>query len=76
MTTKDLKEEYLEWVKSPITLELHHFISDMVIDLREQLGQSAGLDPLVDRFTVGCIASLKDVHSWKPEVLSTEEEEQ
>lgn len=55
------KEEYIDWKNHPITKVFFSEISNLIREGEEELGSSAGLDSLFDRFRVGGIYAYKNV---------------
>jgi hypothetical protein len=55
------KEDFVSWKNSPTTKEIFYKIRQNVERLQEDLGASAGVDPLNDRFKVGAIGAYSDL---------------
>lgn len=52
----------MDWKQHPITQEVLNTIKIRIRDLESELGISAGVDSLHDRFKVGAIAAYKDFY--------------
>ena len=55
------KEEFIEWLTYPTTKAVFRALKSRIRDREFELGQSAGLDPLHDRFVSGGIAAMKNI---------------
>jgi hypothetical protein len=55
------KSEFIDWKKHPVTKEVMSILKDRVEQLQFELGQSAGQDPLNDRFKCGAVAAYYDM---------------
>lgn len=54
------KSELIDWKSHPLTKEVSATIKSRIIQLEQELGESAGVDPLHDRYRAGAIAAYKD----------------
>lgn len=52
------KDSFRDWKANPVTKAVFNEIESRVIEACEALGDTAGLDPLQDRFKVGMIQAL------------------
>lgn len=55
------KTEFYDWKSNPVTKEVFKQFQVRIDSLRELLGDSAGEDPLLDRWKVGAIQAYKDL---------------
>ena len=56
------KQEIIDWKAHPITREVFVMIKERIRSIQDDLGVSAGLDPLQDRFKVGALAAYSDFY--------------
>lgn len=61
------KDQWLAWVDAPQTQEVFYEIRQLIAEGMEELAQSAGTDPIRDRYIVGKIRGLRDVLDLAPE---------
>lgn len=54
------RQDYLDWQRHPITESMFTALHNNIQRLCEDLGASAGLDPLSDRFKAGYITACRD----------------
>ena len=55
------KTEFYDWKSNLVTKEVFRQFQERIDALRELLGDSAGEDPLLDRWKVGAIQAYKDL---------------
>jgi hypothetical protein len=55
------REEFVDWKRHPVTQSLLASIFNRIQEGREELGNTAGLDPHQDRLRVGIIRGHQDV---------------
>lgn len=55
------KADFIDWRTSPITKEVFNLLRQYIEGLQAELGQSAGVDPVVDARKVGAIQAYKDM---------------
>lgn len=55
------KEDFLEWKQLAVTKALVNEWTLRIEGLQEELGNTAGLDPLTDRYKAGAIQAYKDL---------------
>jgi hypothetical protein len=55
------KEEYLDWVKNPVTQALRSAIAERINDGARELAGCAGVDPLSDRYKCGMINAYQEI---------------
>lgn len=55
------RQEALDWKQHPITQKIFQVLQARIRECEELLGESAGVNPLQDRFYAGVIAAHKDV---------------
>lgn len=55
------KKDAIDWKQHPVTQEVFRLLRERIQSLEQELGMSAGIDPLKDRYLVGAIAAHKDV---------------
>lgn len=55
------KQDFLDWKRHPVTQSLFTALINRIQEGREELGDTAGIDPLADRFKVGVIRGHQDV---------------
>lgn len=68
------KEDFMDWVKQPVTKVIMKVLSERIRDREFELGMRAGSDPLSDRYTVGGIAALRELIQINWEDLEGEDE--
>lgn len=54
------KEDFRQWKDHPVTRAVLGELADRVEHLKNELAQSAGNDPIMDRFKVGYIQACND----------------
>lgn len=54
------KTEFIEWLSYPVTKGVFKALQARIKDREFELGQSAGLDPLHDRYVAGGIRAMRD----------------
>jgi len=55
------KEEFQQWLESPVTEEVFDMICTRIDDAKEILAATAGTDQLNDRFYVGMIRAFREI---------------
>lgn len=55
------KEEFIDWKSQTVTKEVFNVIEQRIADAQEILGNTAGEDPLNDRFLVGMIRAFREL---------------
>lgn len=55
------KDSFRDWKSNPVTKAVFAEIHNMIHESQERLGNSAGLDPLNDRYISGAIAAYRDL---------------
>ena len=55
------KEEFVDWRSQTVTKEVFNVIDQRIADAQEILGNTAGEDPLNDRFLVGMIRAFREL---------------
>jgi hypothetical protein len=55
------KESFRDWKANPVTKAVFNDIYNRIHRIQEELGATAGLDPLNDRFRVGAIGAYNDL---------------
>lgn len=55
------QQDFVDWQRHPMTMSLFTSLHNMIQDGREELGRTAGLDSLSDRFKVGMLKAYEDV---------------
>lgn len=55
------KDDFVNWKNSPVTKEIFIRIQQNVERLKEELSESAGINPINDRFKSGAIAGYNDL---------------
>lgn len=55
------KDSFRDWKSNPVTKAVFNEIAQRVFAERERLGNTAGNDPLNDRYVVGAIAAYTDL---------------
>jgi len=55
------KQDFIDWKRHPVTQVIFSQLSERVRLLQESLGDTAGENPLSDRFSVGAIQAYKDM---------------
>lgn len=55
------RQEALDWKQHPITQQVFALLQSRIRECEQVLGESAGINPLQDRFYAGVIAAHKDV---------------
>lgn len=53
------KSDFIDWLSQPTTKAVFKMLRERIQDREFELGQSAGLDPLHDRYVTGGIAAMK-----------------
>jgi hypothetical protein len=54
-----IKADFIDWLQQPVTKAVFKTLHERIRDREFELGQSAGLDPLHDRYVTGGIAAMK-----------------
>lgn len=67
------KEEWLEWVKHPVTEEFLEHINDVINSTTWDLVSNAGLNPTQDRWNSATITTLGGLLEWRPAIVVEEE---
>lgn len=55
------KEDFLEWRNNRVTKAVFETIEQRIQDAREILGNTAGDDPVADRYLVGMIRGFSEI---------------
>jgi hypothetical protein len=55
------KSDFIDWKQHPVTKEVFRKLIERINIIQETLGDSAGENPLADRFSVGAIQAYKDI---------------
>ena len=55
------RSEFMDWKHSPVTKAIYEDLNTRILALQAELGQTAGADPLQDRFVVGMIRAYKNL---------------
>ena len=55
------RSEFIDWKHSPVTKAIYEDLNIRILALQAELGQTAGTDPLKDKFVVGMIRAYKNV---------------
>lgn len=55
------KADFIDWTKHPVTTQVFGQIKELIANLQEELGNTAGKDPYEDAIRVGAIRALRDV---------------
>jgi hypothetical protein len=55
------KEEFVQWLDSPVTKEVFEVIEGRIADAKDILGATAGDDPVADRYLVGMIRAFNEL---------------
>jgi hypothetical protein len=55
------KESFRDWKSNPVTKAVFNDLYSRILAVREDLGNTAGIDPLEDRRKVGAIAGYTDL---------------
>ena len=55
------KEEFVQWKESPVTKAVYEVIDSRIQDAQEILGNTAGDDPVADRYLVGMIRAFNEL---------------
>lgn len=55
------KDDFVHWKNSAVTQEIFNTIYRNIESLKHELAESAGIDPLKDRFTSGAIGAYNDL---------------
>lgn len=55
------KDSFRDWKTNPVTKAVFQELYNMITTHQEQLSNSAGLDPLQDRYISGAIAAYRDL---------------
>lgn len=61
------KQEFAEWKQHPVTEAFFEAAGQRVVDAKDILGQSAGLDGVNDNFYRGFIAAYEEMRFFRPE---------
>jgi hypothetical protein len=55
------KDSFRDWKANPVTKAVFNALLDKVGESKDRLGNTAGLDPLQDRYISGAIAAYMDL---------------
>lgn len=55
------KESFRDWKANPVTKAVFNELYNRILAVREDLGNTAGIDPLEDRRKAGAIAAYGDM---------------
>lgn len=55
------KESFRDWKSNPVTKAVFNDLFDRIQRIREDLGNTAGIDPLMDRYKAGAINAYSDM---------------
>jgi hypothetical protein len=55
------KESFRDWKSNPVTKAVFNELYNRILAVREDLGNTAGIDPLEDRRKTGAIAAYGDM---------------
>lgn len=55
------KDEFVQWTESPVTKAVFSTIDQRIRDAQEILGNTAGDDPVADRYLVGMIRAFNEL---------------
>lgn len=64
-------QDYLDWKRHPLTMSMFDALHNNISALCTELGSSAGVDPLEDRFKAGYILACRDVLEQQFEEIET-----
>lgn len=57
------KDSFRDWKANPVTKAVFQEINKRIHDIQEDLGHTAGQEPLNDRFKSGAVAAYTDILS-------------
>jgi len=66
------KADFIDWKSNPVSKIMFETLHLVIYDLQEELGDSAGSNPIQDREKVGRIQALKEVLDWVPNLIEDE----
>lgn len=55
------QESFRDWKANPVTKKVMELISMRITELQRELGVSAGIDPILDRYKSGAIGAYTDL---------------
>lgn len=55
------KDSFRDWKANPVTKVVMNELYNLILAVREDLGNTAGIDPLEDRRKAGAIAAYSDM---------------
>lgn len=67
------RSDFVDWKSNPVTKILFETLHLVIYDLQDELGDSAGSNPIQDREKVGRIQALKEILDWVPTLIEEDE---